>query len=119
MMEVQWELLECFDEMAYVVDMDTREVIYMNTNLRDALGFQSHQDYKGKSCDELFHRTCSACELCTSGTLKPNCMQTRHPIFSYGNHHYMVKDGFLVSNGLPESVCRVPDTGEAVRIAEV
>ncbi len=99
MMEVQWDLLESLDEMAYVVDMDTREVIFINANLRDALGFQSKQDYQGRSCCELFHRTCSTCGLCTSDTWKPNCIQTKHPIFSYGNHHYMIKDGFILRNG--------------------
>ena len=37
-MENVWELFEELDEMVYVSDPETHELVYMNRHLREALG---------------------------------------------------------------------------------
>ena len=48
-----WEFFEKLDEMVYVSDVDTHELIYMNEHLRNSLGYQNHEEYVGKMCYEM------------------------------------------------------------------
>ena len=45
-MESIWEFFEELDEMVYVSDAESYELVYMNRHLREALGYTSHADYK-------------------------------------------------------------------------
>ena len=41
---------EDLDEMVYVSDLESHELLYMNRHLRESLGYGKDEDYKGKKC---------------------------------------------------------------------
>ena len=49
-MEYLLNFFEDLDEMVYISDMETNELVYMNRHLRDALGFENHAQYQGQMC---------------------------------------------------------------------
>lgn len=44
---------EDLDEMVYISDRETNELLYMNRHLRNSLGYGSGEEYKGKKCYEV------------------------------------------------------------------
>ena len=66
-----WEFFENMDEMVYVSDADTHQLVYMNRHLRDALGYTSHDDYKGKKCHQVLQGFQTPCSFCTNSQLQP------------------------------------------------
>ena len=49
-MEYLLNFFEDLDEMVYISDMETNELVYMNRHLRNALGFENHAQYQGQMC---------------------------------------------------------------------
>ena len=47
-MEYLLNFFEDLDEMVYISDMETNELVYMNRHLRNALGFENHAQYQGQ-----------------------------------------------------------------------
>ena len=43
-------IFEEMDEMVYIADMDSHEIVYMNRQLRESLGYFSEQEYAHKKC---------------------------------------------------------------------
>lgn len=58
--------LEDFYTSAYIADMDTYELIYMNKAARKQFNLSSHDDYKGKRCHAVLQGLSSPCPFCTS-----------------------------------------------------
>ena len=48
-MELLKEFFEEFDELVYISDLETHELLYMNRGLRELLGYPQHEQYVGKS----------------------------------------------------------------------
>ena len=48
----KWSFFESLDEMVYVTDMETNELVYMNRHLRNALEYRTHEEYRGRKCYE-------------------------------------------------------------------
>ena len=46
-MEYLLNFFEDLDEMVYISDMETNELVYMNRHLRNALVFENHAQYQG------------------------------------------------------------------------
>ena len=52
-----WEFFEKMDEMVYVTDIETNELIYMNQKLRNSMGIHADAQYIGKMCYEILQGT--------------------------------------------------------------
>ena len=94
-----WEFFEKLDEMVYVSDVDTYELIYMNEHLRNSLGYQNHEEYVGKMCYEVLQGAASPCEFCTNSQLKEGEFVTwthKNPVL---NKRVMLKDSMIHKNG--------------------
>lgn len=94
-----WEFFEKLDEMVYVSDVDTHELIYMNEHLRNSLGYQSHEEYVGKMCYEVLQGASSPCEFCTNSQLKEGEFVTwthKNPVL---NKRVLLKDSMIHKNG--------------------
>ena len=50
-----WDFFEDFDELVYVSDPETYEIVYMNRKLRESLGYQNRAAYVGKKCYKVLH----------------------------------------------------------------
>lgn len=48
-----WEFFEKLDEMVYVTDIETNELVYMNQKLRNSMGIHDSAEYIGRMCYEV------------------------------------------------------------------
>ncbi len=79
-----WEFYEKLNEIVYVTDMDSYDLIYMNRKAREIYGIHSMEEVKGKKCYELFFGGQSPCVFCNNSQLKSNCFLEEmryHPAF--------------------------------------
>ena len=93
-----WELFEHLDEMVYVSDMETYELVYMNRHLRDSLGFDP-EEYKGQKCYRLLQGADQPCPFCTNCQLQPGQFITwthKNPVL---NRRVLLKDTMLQVDG--------------------
>ncbi len=66
-----WEIYENMQEVVYVTDVDTYEVVYINRYGRDVFGVDSIENLQGKRCYEVLQKCSSPCAMCTNSKLKP------------------------------------------------
>lgn len=66
-----WEFYENMNELVYVSDMDSHEIVYMNRRALEAYGFQSLEEAAGRKCYEVLHGSSKQCAICNNGNLKP------------------------------------------------
>lgn len=95
----KWEFFENLDEMVYVTDVDTNEMVYMNRHLRNALEFRSHEEYYGKMCYKLLQGCDAPCSFCTNAQLKPGefiSWTHKNPVL---NQRFLIKDSMVISDG--------------------
>ncbi len=65
-----WEFYEELNEIVYVVDMDSHEIVYMNRRARETYGINAMEELKGKKCYELLAGSLMPCTMCTNQKLK-------------------------------------------------
>lgn len=66
-----WGFYEELNEIVYVVDIDTNEMVYMNRKAREIYGINSNEELKRKKCYELLAGSFSPCAVCSNHKLKP------------------------------------------------
>lgn len=64
-----WEFFENMDEIVYVSDMDTHEMIYMNKKALKTYGYFSNEELQGKKCYEILQGLSIPCSMCQKGTV--------------------------------------------------
>lgn len=69
-MNMIWDFFDNLDEMVYVSDVDTYELVYMNKHLRQSLGLGDDAQYQGKMCYQLLQGADAPCPFCTNCQLK-------------------------------------------------
>lgn len=70
-MTALWDFFENLDEIVYVSDMDTYEIIYMNRRARDMHRISSNEDMKGRMCYEVLQGCLTPCAMCHNDKLRP------------------------------------------------
>ena len=98
-MKKMWELFEKMDEMVYVSDVDTNQIIYMNEYLRSALGFRSHEEYVGKLCYEVLQGRDSPCPFCTNQQLRQGEFVSWIHKNLVLNKRFLIKDTMIFQEG--------------------
>lgn len=66
-----WEIYEELQEIVYVMDMDTYELVYMNRHAREIYGIGCLEDIKGKKCYEALCGSSMPCAVCDNKKLRP------------------------------------------------
>lgn len=66
-----WEFYEEMNEIVYVADIDSHEIVYMNRRARETYGIDSVDDIKGKKCYEVLSGSLTPCAICNCEKLKP------------------------------------------------
>jgi diguanylate cyclase (GGDEF)-like protein len=94
-----WEFYENMNEIAYVSDIDSYEIIYMNRILREIYGVQSVEDLKGKKCHEVFQNSSKPCAICTNKILRPGHFVEWEYFNPLQERTYAVKDTLLEEDG--------------------
>ena len=98
-MEFEWEFFENLDELVYVADMDTYELVYMNAKTRESLGCPDHGTYCGTPCYRLLQGFDRPCPFCTNRLLRPGEFYSwayENPIL---NKRYLLKDTMVERDG--------------------
>lgn len=94
-----WEFFENLDEMVYVSDIETNELVYMNRHLRESLGYATHEKYKGMMCYEVLQGSDKPCSFCTNDRLCLGDFVTwthENPIL---NQRVLLKDTLIQEDG--------------------
>lgn len=65
----RWEFYNELNEIVYVVDIDSYEVVYMNRRAREAYGVEK-DDFQGRKCYELLSGGAYPCASCHSKKLR-------------------------------------------------
>lgn len=98
-MENVWELFEELDEMVYVSDPETHELVYMNRHLREALGYGSHEEYRGKPCHQILQGSPVPCSFCNTQQLRTGTFVSwthKNPVL---HKCFLVKDSLIQAQG--------------------
>ena len=98
-MEYIWEFLEKLDEMVYVSEVETNRLVYMNQHLRNALGYHSHEEYRGRPCYEVLQGASAPCSFCTNQQLSPGEFVSwihRNPVL---RKRFLIKDSMVSVDG--------------------
>ena len=65
-----WEFYEELNEIVYVSDIDSHELVYMNRLARELHGLQSLEEIKGKKCYEVISGSLMPCAACSNEKLE-------------------------------------------------
>lgn len=98
-MEKIWEFFEKLDEMVYVSDIETHQIVYMNQRLRDALGYSTQEEYVGKMCYQVLQGSDAPCAFCNNQQLRPGEFLSwthSNPVL---NKRFLIKDSLVSLNG--------------------
>lgn len=68
-MKLPLDFFENANEMAYVSDMDSYEILYMNRKAMKTYGISSVDELKGKKCYEVFYGNSVPCATCNNAKL--------------------------------------------------
>ncbi len=98
-MNMLFEFLETLDELVYISDIQTYDVIYMNKKLRDSLGGAFHKEYMEEKCYRVLQGYSSPCPFCTNSLLRKGKIVSwthKNPVL---DKRYLVKDSMLMYEG--------------------
>ncbi len=68
-----WEFYEELNEIVYVADVESHELVYMNRLARELYGLQSLEEVKGKKCHEVISDSRNPCAVCNHKKLEKGC----------------------------------------------
>lgn len=70
MIEKMWEVYENLNEIVYVSDADTYNLVYMNRKAREMFGNISIEELRKRKCYNLLQGCNSPCAMCTNDRIK-------------------------------------------------
>ena len=94
-----WEFFENLNDVVYVSDMDSHELIYMNKRALDLFGLSSLEELAGKKCYEFLHGSNFPCAICNNDALEEKQFQEWKYYNPILNRHYILKDTMIMDDG--------------------
>lgn len=89
-MNREWHF-NLFDNIIYVSDMETYELLYMNDACRAALGVED-DTYQGRKCYKVLQGLEAPCDFCTNSLLREGSVYAWEYTNTHLNRHYLLKD---------------------------
>ena len=93
-----FKLLEEIDDIIYISDLETNEMIYINKSGRESI---QDNDYIGKKCYKVLQGKDEPCSFCTN----PQLVYDKSFVWEYENahlgRHYIMKDKLIDLDGKP------------------
>lgn len=99
-----WNFFDQLNEIVYVSDMDTYDLIYLNRAGLDAYGLQDPSQAEGRKCYELLQGSASPCAMCTNPRLRENAFVEWRYFNPIMQRHVKLKDTMVIDNG---RLCRM------------
>lgn len=114
-MEIE-QVLDQLDELIYITDIESNELLYVNTSLK----YRFHlENYKGRKCYELLQGRNSPCPFCTNERLKKEKKMIEWEIHnSVINRHASLKDFMIIYQGRPARIEIAKDITDAADTTE-
>jgi diguanylate cyclase (GGDEF)-like protein len=94
-----WEFYENMNEIVYVSDMDTHDIIYMNKKTRNIYGVNSIEDVKGRKCHEIFQGCLQPCAICTNKELTEGKFKEWEYYNPFFRKKFLLKDTLIPYKG--------------------
>ena len=94
-----WEFFDTMDELVYVSDIDSHELVYMNQKALRTYGFHSLAEISEKKCYEVLQNCSTPCSICNNHELKEGHFKEwwyYNPILK---RQVMLKDTIIEENG--------------------
>lgn len=98
-MEHLWDFFENLDEVVYVSDTDTYDLVYMNRKARELYGLSSVKELEGKKCHEFLQNSSCPCTICSNSVLKAGFFHEWTYYNPVLNKPYSLKDTLIEENG--------------------
>nr|WP_321152546.1 ATP-binding protein [uncultured Acetatifactor sp.] len=81
-----WEFFENINEIVYVADIETNELVYMNRMAMEVFGIGSLEEVRGRRCYEILRNGDALCTFCTSCGAGQGCVEQQYFHRSLGRH---------------------------------
>ena len=111
-MKAPWEYFDDLDEIIYVIDYRTYDLIYMNRYTRKQFSIASEKAYRGKKCYAILQGLPGPCPFCTNAKLREGKFyewKYRNPILQ---QTFLLKDTLISWEGNPYRVEIAISAGE-------
>jgi PAS domain-containing protein len=90
---------ENMNEIVYITDMDTYDIVYMNRKTRELYGLKSPDEYRGNKCYTFFQGSASPCAICTNSRLKSGSFKEWKYFNPKFGKTFLLKDTMLEHDG--------------------
>jgi diguanylate cyclase (GGDEF)-like protein len=94
-----WEFYENLNEIVYVADVNTHDIVYMNRKAMQVYGFQSAAEYQQKKCFEVFQENNSPCSICTNEELNTGQFKEWKYYSPILHKQFSLKDSLIEEDG--------------------
>ena len=93
-----WGFFENINEIVYVADIETYELVYMNKKALEVFGIGSLAEVRQKTCHQILRNSPAPCAFCHKSASEPCCVE--QPYFhQYLNKHFLLRSTLLTKNG--------------------
>ena len=87
------------ENIIYISDPETYEVIYLNQAMKDTLDLEPGEDYQGRLCYELLQGQSAPCQFCTNGYLMRDKFYTWKHYNEKLGRHFSLRDKLIEIDG--------------------
>lgn len=94
-----WGFFDNLNEVVYVADMDSHELIYMNKKTLEMYNLHSVEELAGKKCYELLQCSHTPCAICNNDELEEGHFKEWQYYNPIVNRYYVLKDTMIVDGG--------------------
>lgn len=106
-----WEFFDNLNEIVYVSDVDSYEMIYMNKKGLKNFGVESVEKLAEKKCYDLFHNFSVPCSVCVNDGLISGYFKEWSHYHSGLDKYFLIKDTIIEDNGKRYHMEIIIDTG--------
>ena len=97
-MEIDW-LIEELDDVIYLSDPETYEILFVNRACRENLGLHTPEDYLGKPCYKTLQNRDEPCPFCTNDLIRSDEIYAWEHFNERDRRHYLLKDKLISYKG--------------------
>ncbi len=94
-----WKFFDNINELVYVSDMDSYEIIYMNRKCLETYGVSSVDELNGKKCYEVLQGNSSPCAACSNVRLSEGEFAEYKFFNPLLNKYFLLMDTMTAENG--------------------
>ncbi len=105
-------IMDSSDFICYVIDVETYELVYLNTKARQVYNIKDDESYIGKKCYNFLHFSDASCSFCDSDSLDIggfSTIKTRLPIDS---KLYRIQSTIIIQNDRKLRMCIAFDASQ-------